>query len=345
MTDLLFTENAQEQAPVISQVDPTLTRWIVCAGTTMPPSQFRSLKEVPFGGVAFGHSYRTLALTKYLLRRCQITPLIEAVDWINEDLLGGDFNTPGLVRRESYEPSFDDPGNPGRVRQIARFGYPVYPGHELQAIQTLFSGSDDIGIREIESLRGVAVPRRNADGTVTPCRAFEIQKEIFPDWDAFVSGEKPFFATTDALHSYLDSRQSEVSAEDTFEAIAVLIESNQTFEAWAIRHNDAMARLVQAQVTDNGRRYSFTELNNHYFDICNLNREEFLTKRSAAAVAASGASAANVVTHEDLNRTFQQFAETFMGALSKLPNAAAPNAAAPDAEEPRRTPNRPSTSK
>lgn len=313
MLETSFFEQEVAAHNPITELDKRMTRWIVFAGDATTPRFKRTFDGMQLGGEYLGGNYKSLVYTRGLLRRCQITPMTVGYDYLNDQSLGDEKSRYKSTTVLAY--THDDPSNPDKRRQITRFYNECLPGDELQGLMQSFQGAKDVGIREIESLRGIDPPTKdNPD-----CPAVRYQYEIFPDWDKYLlpAGHKehqPFFATTEALSDYLRDRKAFVSAAAR-ECIEVMLESNAQFERWATAKLDEMGRLVKAPPVD-GKVYSWEQIHHQHFDYLNLSKEEFLTKRSDAPQGAT-----SEVSREEFNEMKSALSE-ITGILKPLAQAA-----------------------
>lgn len=254
------------------------TRWVVFAGDVLDPAFKRRFAGMEMGGENLGQDYKCLAPSKGLLRRCQLTPMVVGYDFLNEDILGDDKS-----RAVSFQ-HFD----PATNRTSVRYAYECLPGHEIEGLLRSQQGGDDMGIREVEVLQNIDPPKPIKDGqgrTVgySESLAHSIQREIFPDWDAYLLGEnatggKAFFRTSVKLGDYLRARRAELFG-DALDVIDVLIESNEQFIRWGTAYLSRMSRLVKAAPTPGGDTYSWSPLALQLFDMLELNKEEFLMRK------------------------------------------------------------------
>lgn len=275
--DGLLASQIADNAP-LEDIDLRIPRWIVYAGQDLTTDFRRKMKGMELGGTYMGSDYKTLAPTKHMLRRCQLTPMVLGYDYVNSDTLGNDLSKAKI--REVSALSHDDVNNPMARKLFRSYGFECLPGNELAGIQTAQQGNGDQGIREVRVLRGIEPQKRLDDGAMTQSIATECQTAIFPDWHKYLKGTEPFFATTGDLHNYLVKRKGELQGQLAGEVIDTFIESNQQFEQWATRNLDSMSRLVKAPPTEGGRVYSWEAIHLEFFDILGLNKEEFLQKKS-----------------------------------------------------------------
>lgn len=240
----------------IEDADRRETRCLVFAGNVLPPFFKRTFQGMGMGGENLGQNYKTLAPTKGLLRRCQLTPMVVGYDYLNADTLGDEKSK--VKSRTVYDE--------GSRQNFILYYNECLPGDELAGILRSQQGANDKGIREVAVLKGVE-----------PSAYKTTQYEIFPDWGDYVTGAKEFFATTAALAEYLQQRKTEVSAAAS-KAIDVILDSNTQFERWATGELARFGRLVKAAPTDGGKVYAWEDNPSapEWFKMLNLNREEFL---------------------------------------------------------------------
>jgi hypothetical protein len=279
--------------------DRRATRWIVFAGDRMPPDQKRTFDGMAMGGDVLGHAYKTLAPTKGLLRRCQLTPMIIGHDDLNSDSLGVQegADTSQYRRRDHFNAE-------ARVLETIYFNE-CLPGDELAGLMTECQGVFDYGIREVTILKGVE-PTKKIGGEIVRSSVDNHQREIFPDWDSYVSGQKEFFSTTEELREFLVNRSEFVNG--TVKAIiGTLLESLAQFERWATRQLDNHSRLVKAPPTAEGKVYGWEPIHHQYFDAMQLNKDSFLMKKADDAPARDNSAPSKEEFFEYQRQTMQMF--------------------------------------
>lgn len=271
-------ESQFENAPpaVDTKADRRKTQWAVFCGDDMSDVFKRDFSGAKIGGLYLGHDYKTLHMTKHLMRRCEITPFVIGYDYLNTDSLGGD--TTKCV-------SFSEWNDITRQMET-RYAYECLPGDELEGLLSAHQGPFDIGIRAIPSLFGVDEPKpiRSAEGRITgytPSKGTQMQRLIFPDWDKYVSGALEFFPTIDALRQYLLDRRDQVSG-DVRDVVDVLIESNDQFGRWAADRLSEKGVLVKSPVSPEGRVYSWDRTDFRRFDQTGIDRDDMLKSKVAA---------------------------------------------------------------
>lgn len=249
-----------ESAQAVDDTDRRKPRWIVFVGDILPQEFKRHFVGMHMGGENLGQDFKTLRLTKGLLRRCQLTPMTLGYDFLNADTVGDDKSK---VKSRSF---YDAEAR----RNETQYYVECLPGDEIES--ALSSGPADMGIREVVSLRG---EEPVIDGSASLASA--LQRRIFPDWDAYMRGEKQMFSTVSALEQHLHS----VSTPNLKSVIDVLLESADQYRRWGTSYLDRNARLVKAAPTEGGKVYGWEPLSLALFDQLELNREEFLMKKTA----------------------------------------------------------------
>lgn len=284
-------------------VDRRATRWIVFAGDRTDAYFKRTFDGMKLGGENLGHDYKTLAPSKGLLRRCQLTPMIVGHDDLNADTLGDDKSQ--VRSRQVFNPEL-------------RESYTIYyveclPGDELSGLLAAHQGIFDFGIREVEVLRGIDPPKKQADGSISRSLGVDYQYTIFPEWDKYVSGEIEFFPTTSGLRNYLLNRAAEINDFDIQSVIDVMLESLDQFERWATEKLSDHSALVKAPPTETGRTFKWEPIHTQYFKVLELNREEFLMKKAETAPARES----DAPSREEFNQMRDMFAQV-MPAIGQL---------------------------
>ena len=292
-----FYESAVAPTSQDTTLDRRQTRWLVFAGNDLSEVFQRQFQGAQIGGFYFGHDVRGLSLTKHMLRRCEIAPLIVGYDFLNPDQLGGD--TSKVKQFQEY--------NEVSRQMVVRYAYETLPGDEIESILSSMQGPFDIGVREVVSLRGESEPKPiREDGRIvgfTKTLAEQLQVEIFPQWSDYLRGKDDagnkveFFPTTIALRKYLEGRRGQVSPAAR-EVISVLLESNAQYERWAIERLSEKGNLVKSPVSAEGRVYSWSNTDFRRFDQTERNSEEFLMQK-AEPVADQG------ITREELAEMFK----------------------------------------
>lgn len=275
-SESLFEQNLPNNVVDDLGVNPRSPRWLIYAGDQLPPDFKRQVSFVRMGGINLGTDFKSLALTRGFLRRCTLTPLVIGYDMVNEDLLGDNPQELPGVARFSRRVKSHEPADPERHVHQTWYGYERLPAHDLQSILQLSAGESDWGIREVVCLRGV--DPMTDEGMA---RVNQLQRQIFPDWDDYESGESEFFGTVDELEEYLQKRALTASG-DAAEVIGLLRDSNQAFRRWAERELDKMNRLVKAPITTHGRAFAFEPLHQDWFRQLNLTREDFAKRADPA---------------------------------------------------------------
>jgi len=299
-----FMERELAGEPTIDGIDARVTRWIVYAGDEVTPDYKRIVEEMRMGGKVLGQAFKTLGPTKGFLRRCQLTPMIVGYDEVNADSVGDDRKN--LIQRTSMGLAHDDPLYPDKRAVFQHLAYECLPGHELQSILQMQQADGDCGIREVEILRGVDPPKWDKNKKEwTKSKGRDLQYEIFPDWMEFVSGRKEFFKTSGQLAAYLVQRKPKVGA-DAGKVIDLLIDSNAAFERWATRQLDQMSRLVKAPITQGGRAYAFEPVHAEWFEMLELNREEFLMKKESGGGGGGQTNAPSREEFDEMRRMMGQ---------------------------------------
>lgn len=275
--DYLSTDTFLESnpAPVIdSRTDRKKTCWAVFCGNDMSDKFRNEFQGAKIGGFYFGHDYKTLHMTKHMMRRCEITPLTIGYDFLNTDSLGGD--TSKTVSFQTF--------NQDTRQMETQYAYECFPRDELDGILSAMQGPFDMGIREIESLRGEDAPKPIKDETgrttgFTPSKGKQMQLAVFPDWSKYVNGELEFFPTIASLREYLLNRRDQVP-DDVQEVIDVMLASNDQFDQWANERLSEKGNLVKAGVSAEGRVHSWNKDDFRRFDQTGIKREDLLRAKT-----------------------------------------------------------------
>lgn len=220
------------------------TRYIFTLGDFIPSQDKRQLNSIGAwaGGMYLGTTeFKTAFRTNHFLIRGALTPL-EKRGWrATEDMATNDQMRTSVVSING-------------VQVQDRF-YEVLPGHELE--DGMSAGMRDQGVVEITTLRGVEWD------TNAP---LEIQTAIFPDWDLWLSGEKPFPQYFRDWMEHLEAQQAQKQDELVYETISQMLESGRTFKVYAENIIGQNRKLVQAGANPGGYSIGWQPLTRVFAD-------------------------------------------------------------------------------
>lgn len=282
----------------IRDQDKRATQWIVYCGNNLPPDFRRNFPGMHLGGENLGQDFKTLALSKGLLRRCQLTPMTIGYDYLNADAVGEDKSKVGS--KGVYDPI--------TFQTTTQYYNECLPGDELAGILRKQQGAGDKGIRVVTALYNTDPPKAIMENGrltgYTESLAVKVQLEIFPDWNRYLDPNpetrQEFFRSCAELAVYLQERRA-VVGDLAREVIGVMLESNAQFQRWAMREVSGLARLVKAPPTAEGKVYTFDDnpVSRDWFTMLGI-QEDFLLSKVEAAPAADG------ISGEDIKALFQQ---------------------------------------
>ncbi len=270
-----FLSGSPSQEPQAEVANKRAIRWIVLAGNVLPPKFTRDVVEMRMGGENLAQFCQTLIrASNGYLRRCQLTPMTIGYDWLNADSIGDDKS------KVKSRTRFDEK----TFQSETDYYIECLPGDEIESLLSSQQGGSDLfdpGIREVEVLFDQTASEPNSvEFNAALARGLKYQYLIFPDWADYLNGRKEFFATTPALTNYLLQRKEELKDDQTaLDIIDVILESNAQFERYATAQLSKMKDTIEAGKAD-GTIYSWSPQQTMWFEMLQLNREQFLTKRS-----------------------------------------------------------------
>lgn len=267
-------------------------RWLVFAGSMIPPSQIKQRPDLRGGGEYFGQGYKTLVRSRGLLRRCMMTPLEPAYDFMSNDMIGDD------VRLHVVTTVNHGGGPQGQLN-----GVQVYPGDEIKGI---LDGQRDVnakGILELEQLRGVSYQE---------FKSSKLQDFIFPDWQKIVIGyegaEIPFKMSE--LRSHLESRKAATQDESIRALIDVYLHSCDEFYDWGRGYLKTASQLVKMPASG-GFVHTYSELAEQLFGMLEIRREDLLSKEQDLVDIMSKAQAGGNVSNTEVVALLAKMTDMF----------------------------------
>jgi hypothetical protein len=296
-----FSDNTVIDTTNRALVDRNMTRCLVFAGNVLLPQFTRHYEKMTMGGEHLGQDFKTLRHTKGVLRRAQLVPMVPAYDWINPDILGDKKDD---FRLETPEGT--------------KYGVPCLPGDEIEGILQNQQGAGDKGIREAEAMRG------------KPLSEFSrVQRVIFPKWDLYVTAretdKEQMPVTVSALENHLNERRAVIGDSLADSVIETLLESCDQYRRWGTAYLDAMARLVKAAPTPGGNVYQWSPLAVMLFEQLELNREEFLMRKSTEDRQSDAATSREL---DEMRSLMNQF----LPAIGKLAQMEVARSTRPDGQ-------------
>ena len=160
---------------LVDGIHRTADRYVFFPGQLMDQRLLRTRTDFAiFGGEYFGTDYPALALSKYALFRCRITPvtLRPRPIPVDEKIKNHEVQVfEGQVLLKGQQ-------DPGRVQYVKTF-----PGDQLEAIVFGARDGNSKGYAEIEALRGIEYSKRDERGGFPNKRLLnDVQCKIFPQW-------------------------------------------------------------------------------------------------------------------------------------------------------------------
>jgi len=233
------------------------TRYLVFVGDLITAPQKRERKDLISGGEYYGGHFKTLLRSKGLLRKCQITPLEVAYDFISSQVLGD--NPTRLVIANQQ-------GDPRTGTQLNSI--PVMPGDEIKGILAMDRNHSfgSKGVMEIESLQGVDYADFVNSG---------LQKDIFPNWDQIMLGVEALPVKLSEIVAGLNERRQNASA-DAKSIIDVYLESASRFRIWGTDYCKFSSQLVRQPLNAQGFAHTYSALAESLFDQLEIRREDLL---------------------------------------------------------------------
>jgi hypothetical protein len=279
------------------------TRYLVYVGDTMTPREKRE-RANPLGGEHYGQQYQCLLRSKGILRRCQITPLEVAYDFINDEIMG---DNPNKLLIASSLSTDNVPINlGGKLNAI-----PVYPGDQIKGIL--------VGDRNQDAAKGVVEVKALAGIDYADFKKSGIQELVFPEWVKILSGAEKLPLKLSALMSLLNERRS-VSGDTTFrEIIDTYLLSGEQYRDWGVRYLKYSAMLVR-QPAHQGFVHTYSDVAEMLFEQLEVRREDLIrmvNEDQGSPITATSTSDAEVA---DMRRQMAKMQELLVDLLSgKVP--------------------------
>lgn len=278
------------------------TRYLVFVGDIIVPRQKRERPDLRLGGEYFGQQYRTLVRSKYLLRRCQITPLEIAFDFINDEIMGDNPNHLHVVdsiTNHDVNPSLNQRAN--LLGSTKLNAVQVFPGDEIKGML--------LGDRNADEAKGIVEVKRLAGVLFDDFRQSGIQQFIFPNWDKIVAGVDSLPTKLSELQQHLTSRKNETGDADLREVIEAYQLSADQYREWGTRYLKYAAQLVRLTFTT-GFVHTYSDLAEMLFDQLEIRREDLLSSDRDIADIVARAQAGSAISGGEVTALLQKMSET-----------------------------------
>jgi hypothetical protein len=286
------------------EIDREATRYLVYVGDTMTPREKRE-RANPLGGEHYGQQYQCLVRSKGMLRRCQLTPLEIAYDFINDEIMG---DNPNRLLVASSIAAGDTPIQlGGKLNAVA-----VYPGDQIKGILVGDRNQDAAkGVIEVKALAGIDYATFKSSG---------VQELVFPNWQKIIAGVDKMPVKLNDLMSYLNGRRSESSDETFREVVEAYLISGEQYRDWGLRYLKHSAMLVRTPAHQ-GFVHTYSDVAEMLFIQLDVRREDLIRMvnedQGAPITASSSATDLEVI---ELRRQMAKTQELLVDLLSgKIP--------------------------
>lgn len=270
-------------------------RYLFFPGDLMTPSQKRERIDLRTGGEYLGQGYKTLIRSRGLLRRCQITPMEPALDFMSSDMMGDD------PRLKSVVTLNHGGGAAGQLNGIR-----VYPGDEIAGLLGV-ERQNSKGIVELTQLAGMEVQEVRESG---------IQTFVFPEWAEIMAGYKTLPIKLSELRTHIESRQKETSDESIKTVIDQMLSACEQYYVWGHNYLKTASTLVK-QAGVGGFVHTYGELAEQLFIQLEIRREDLLTKDQDIADIVARASQGNNVSNGEMMQVLKMLADN-QAALTQM---------------------------
>jgi hypothetical protein len=307
------------------EINRRAPRYLVFAGDVIVPRQKRERSDLRLGGEYLGQQFKTLVRTKGLIRRCQLTPLEIAYDFISDEMVGENQTGLQIVGTVRHDDRFGGGGAAFGSRSIN--AVEVFPGDEIRGIQRL---NNDVnhgsrGILEVENLQDVPF----AD-----LRKIKIQETIFPYWEQLVLGvdgvQLP--STLSGLVKELNARRAEIGDSFVRDIIDTYLASAEQYRNWGISYLKMASALVRLPAHQ-GFVHTYSPLAEMLFDQLELSRTDDILRNPATQVGGVATENSNAQMADLMARMVAVQEQLAAQGLGIAPPVTAGPAAAPAPEE------------
>lgn len=217
-------------------------RYIFFAGDVMEDGFKRSRPEFHLGGEFYGQDYPALAISKFFLARCRITPLTIQPRPIGTDEL----------RTNSEVHRFDGAVKIGAGETIdrARLSHvKAFPAHQVDAIVHGNRDGQYKGVIELSALREM-------DYNLPSVRKFvtgELQDKFFPGWIEILRGEKFLPETLKGIEQMIMEARDKYASDEIVRLTAKeMLGSCAQFRLYGVKYLTKEATRIRAGVNQSG---------------------------------------------------------------------------------------------
>lgn len=272
-----FAGDQLYQNESVSRINREMPRWVVFVGDLVAPEVQRRRSDIAIGGDVFGTKFRTLYRTKYLLRRCEMSPMLVAKDFVNDESVGEN----GLSAQREQVPNPLYGQHPRELPLIDHVFYWCYPGEEISSLISSGGSDKDMGIREFEALQGMS----EADVVEANFQRLIFNgSEYFPDWNTFLTMKPEHrspFNRLSMLQRHLDQRAAgETELRDLIEVYQA---SAEQYGAWGDTFLETETRRVKTPMTAGGYVHSYSTTAIKLFEQLGVSREDYLRRDVSVA--------------------------------------------------------------
>jgi len=246
------------------QIDKEATRYLFCAGDTIPARRKTERKEFRDGGEELAS--RCLVRTKGFLRRCRVTPLEVGADFQPKDLLPDGQETIATVIDES-----------ATRWDTSLVGVPVYPGYEIASLTSPQISDDGVG-------RGIV--------EITPLRKQPWDdKEMLKLQRFFFGPQYPVLPATLREIEILIRKARAAAKDDDIKDIGdEMLTSCEQFRAWGSGFIEREHNLLKIGVTPGGFVYRTNPVAEVLYDQLEIERIDEHLRNQHRAQADMGAA-------------------------------------------------------
>src|SRR5574343_388612 len=270
-------------------------RYIFFAGDFIAPDRKQEVTRLAWGGDELEPDYKTVFVTKNMLWRNRITPMLTSQYWMPIDMVEDDAKALTVK-------NFSSRG--GRNIQAA---FPVYPGQE---IKNILERKRRDGVVELEALRG---------WKYEDVKAARFQQFFFPDWDEYATGTKVMPKevswTRKSIETALASLTENDEASNTLRSIGkAMLKSVDAFYQWGLARLKTESIVIKDTTIPAINRV-YTPLAEQLFEMLEQERDDYL--RSSVTDLSAGMNMAAPAQSEQFAEVLNRMA-TNQELLTKL---------------------------
>lgn len=260
-----------------NEVNREANRFIWFGGDIISPAQKRESALMRRGGEYLGQDYKTLRLTKGALWQCEITPMVKAYDFINEDLdPDGNLASDGFVHTESGK----------TVGALALKKAIVYPGDEIKGL--IRPGGNQKGIVELTALQGLEPKDRDT-----------FQEFYFENWQNIKLGIEELPAKISVKRALIAEGLTRTSDEDIRLTGEQMLSSLDQYYDWGIGYLKVFSQLVKTPINQ-GHVHTYGAIAEMLFAQLEVKREDLLTKEQEVADILAKVNTGGTVNSDDM---------------------------------------------